>query len=98
MGILCFPGWNGVTESPFGWAKAHPAQPLAAALLIVRLKTPQNLSAQLVCPKVLDFNDKRLHWASVVRDAGHKNKTNLLLVDQTLLEMAVYKKKELDRA
>ena len=32
---------------------------------------PQNLSAQFVCtsPKVLDFNEKRLHWASVVRDA-----------------------------
>ena len=30
---------------------------------------PQNLSAQFVCPssKVLDFNEKRLHWASVVR-------------------------------
>ena len=30
---------------------------------------PQNLSAQFVCPspKVLNFNEKRLHWASVVR-------------------------------
>ena len=30
---------------------------------------PQNLSAQIVCPclKVPDFNEKRLHWASVVR-------------------------------
>jgi len=29
----------------------------------------QNFSAQFVCPspKVLDFNEKRLHWASVVR-------------------------------
>ena len=41
-------------------------------VLILRLKIPQrfqNLSAQLVCPspKVLDFNEKRLHWASVVR-------------------------------
>ena len=29
-----------------------------------------NLSAHIVCPslKVLDFNEKRLHWASVVRD------------------------------
>ena len=53
---------------------------------------------EFVCPKVLDFNDKMLHWASVVRGAGHKNKTNLLLVDQTLLGMAVYKKKEHDRA
>ena len=40
-------------------------------VLIVRLKIPQmpqNLSAQLVCPnpKVLDFNEKRLFWASVV--------------------------------
>ena len=38
-------------------------------VLIVRLKMPQNLSAQFVCtsPKVLDFNEKTLHWASVVR-------------------------------
>ena len=30
---------------------------------------PQNLSTQFVCPspKVLDFNEKRLHWAFVVR-------------------------------
>ena len=29
---------------------------------------PQNLSAQIVCPSpnVWDFNEKRLHWASVV--------------------------------
>ena len=41
-------------------------------VLIVQLKIAQmsqNLSAQFVCPipKVLDFNEKRLHWASVVR-------------------------------
>ena len=32
-------------------------------------KMPQNLSDQYVCPspKVLDFSEKRLHWASVVR-------------------------------
>jgi hypothetical protein len=41
--------------------------------LIVWLKIPQmpeNLSAQFVCqsPKVLDFNEKRLHWVSVVRE------------------------------
>ena len=30
---------------------------------------PQNLSAQIVFPnpKVLDFNEKMLHWASIVR-------------------------------
>ena len=29
---------------------------------------PQNLSVQFVCPsrKIWDFNEKRLHWASVV--------------------------------
>ena len=42
-------------------------------VLIVRPKIPQmpqNLSAQFVCPspKVLDFNEKRRHWVSVVRD------------------------------
>ena len=32
----------------------------------------QNLSAQIVCPsrKVWDFDEKRLHWASVVRGFG----------------------------
>jgi hypothetical protein len=45
-------------------------------VLIVWLKIPQmpqNLSAQFVCPspKVLDFNEKRLHWASVVRVGVH---------------------------
>ena len=40
-------------------------------VLIVQLKIPkmsQNSSAQVVCssPKVMDFNGKRLHWASAV--------------------------------
>ena len=44
-------------------------------VLIVRPKIPQmpqNLSAQFVCPspKVLDFNEKRLHWASVGYDVN----------------------------
>ena len=44
-------------------------------VLIIKPKIfqmPQNLSAQFVCqsPKVLDFNKKRLHFASVVR--AHK--------------------------
>ena len=31
---------------------------------------PQNISAKIVCPgpNVLDFDEKRLHWASVVGD------------------------------
>ena len=45
-------------------------------VLIVRPKIPQiphNLVAQFVCPspKVLNFNEKRLLWESVVRDAVH---------------------------
>ena len=41
-------------------------------VLIVWPKIPQmplNSSVQFVCPipKVLDFNEKRLHWASIVR-------------------------------
>jgi hypothetical protein len=30
---------------------------------------PRNLSSQIICPspKVWDFDEKRLHWASVVR-------------------------------
>ena len=33
---------------------------------------PQNLSAQIVClsPKVWDFDEKRFHWASLVRAFG----------------------------
>ena len=33
------------------------------------LQMPQNLSVQIVCPsqRVWDFDEKRLHWASVVR-------------------------------
>ena len=45
-------------------------------VLIVRPKIPQmpqNLSAQFVSPspKELDFNEKSLHWASVVLGAVH---------------------------
>jgi hypothetical protein len=42
---------------------------------------PQNLSAKFVCPspKVLDFNEKRLHWASVVRGQGDIIRTTLTL-------------------
>jgi hypothetical protein len=34
---------------------------------------PQNLSAQIVSssPKVWHFDEKRLHWASVVREIGY---------------------------
>ena len=43
-------------------------------VLIVQPKIPQmpqNLSAKFVCPspKILDFNEKWLHWASIVRDS-----------------------------
>ena len=36
---------------------------------------PQNLFAQFVCPspKVLDFNEERLHCASVVRGKMHSS-------------------------
>ena len=49
-------------------------------VLIVQPKIPQmsqNLSTLLfVClsPKVLDFNEKRLHWASVVRALVYAHK------------------------
>ena len=35
---------------------------------------PQNVYAQIVCPrpKVWDFDEKRLHWASVVRVQRNK--------------------------
>ena len=45
-------------------------------VLIVKTKIPQmlqNLAAQFVCPcpKVWDFEEKKLHWASVVRASIH---------------------------
>ena len=57
-------------------------------VLIVWLKIPQmlqNLSAQFVCPspKVLDFNGKRLHWASVVRGVNTNAITRALLFKMT---------------
>ena len=38
---------------------------------------PQNLSAQIVfpSPKVWDFDEKRLHWASVVRELRQQNQS-----------------------
>ena len=38
-------------------------------VLIVRPKIPAPNAPEFICssPKVLDFNEKRLHWASVVR-------------------------------
>ena len=48
-------------------------------VLIVLMKIPQmpqNLVAQFVCPrpKVLDFKEKRLHWASVVHATNQQQK------------------------
>ena len=42
-------------------------------------KMPQNLSAPFVYPKrkVPDFNEKRLHWASVVRDFNYQLKLKI---------------------
>jgi hypothetical protein len=31
---------------------------------------PQNLSAQIGVAQAQDFNEKRLHWASVVRESA----------------------------
>ena len=50
-------------------------------VLINRPKIPQmsrNLYAQIVCPspKVWDFDEKRLHWASVVRELNEFKKND----------------------
>ena len=40
-------------------------------VLLVQPKIPQSLSAQFAClpkPKIWDFSEKRLHWASLVRE------------------------------
>ena len=41
---------------------------------------PQNLSGQIVCPrqKVWDFDEKRLHWASAVRDIGALERIHMI--------------------
>ena len=50
-------------------------------------KMPQNLSAQFFCPspKVWDFNEKMLHWASEVRALHrallHQASERLLQID-----------------
>ena len=68
-------------------------------VLIVWPKIPQmpkNLSAQFVCPipKVLDFNEKRLHWASVVRVLAYYAKERLpydvVLVTQMCLNCILF--------
>ena len=60
-------------------------------VLIVQPKIPQmpqNLSAQFVSPspKVLDFNEKKLHWASVVRDLDDYLLFKYNIKDQILLQ------------
>ena len=41
---------------------------------------PQNSSAQFVCPspKILNFIEKRLHWASAVRDIGALERIHMI--------------------
>ena len=53
---------------------------------------PQNLSAQFVCPspKVLDFNEKRLHWASVVRASKHPSDSGLGVLSEKMLLMTSF--------
>ena len=63
---------------------------------IVRLKIPkmpQNLSAQFVypSPKVVDFNEKMLHWASVVRDM---ESTYGILISKNVYYFAVVSKRK----
>ena len=58
-------------------------------VLILPPKIPQmsqNLSAQFVCPspKVWDFNEIRLHWASVVRVSMNKKVLHMHLIEMHL--------------
>ena len=48
---------------------------------------PQNLSAHIVCtsPKVLDFNEKRLHWAFVVRGDNLISSTLIVPIEYRLV-------------
>ena len=59
---------------------------------IVWPKISQKLSAQFVCPspKVLDFNEKRLHWASVVRASKHPSSPGLRVLSEEMLLMTAF--------
>ena len=46
---------------------------------------PQNLFAKFVCPKVLDFNEKRLEWSSIVHGQTHP-KINKKIAQETVQE------------
>jgi hypothetical protein len=50
---------------------------------------PQNLFAQFVCPspKLLDFNEKILHWASVVREVKERNRDSVCILSLNLCEI-----------
>ena len=52
------------------WTRdSHSSTKMGADKLAETTQMPQNLSAQIgrPSPKVWDFDEKRLHWASVVR-------------------------------
>ena len=60
--------------NPYFFANSNPnPNKMGADSLAEKIpQMSQNLSAQFVCPspKVLDVNEKRLHWVSVVRERG----------------------------
>ena len=41
-------------------------------------------------PKVMDFNEKRLHWASVVRASKHPSSPGLGLLSEEMLLMTTF--------
>ena len=49
-------------------------------------------------PKSSGFQEKRLHWASVVRGAGHKNKNEFAAGWPNIARKGRLQKKELNRA
>ena len=63
------------------------------------LQMPQNLSAQFICPstKDLDFNEKRLYWASVVREWPHSWSVHKLIRPCTLLILVCMKSKTINK-
>ena len=64
--------------------KGLTAVPKWVLIVLTKIpQMPQNISAICPSPKVLDFNEKRLHWVSVVCAIRASSKT-ILNYDRTM--------------
>ena len=87
-----------------GWIMKNMDKGLTVTkwVLIVWPKIPQmlqNLLAQFVSPstEVMDFNEKSLHWASVIREWPHSWSVHKLIRPCTLLILVCMKSKTINK-